>query len=286
MGLHELDLLGIAENDNRRSLLQVKNPLKAEDSFMRSTLVPSLLKNLLHNISHGNKEIELFEMARVFINEMPNSLPTEKDYLAAVYYREKNGSLYRDDTLDFYNVKGAVEAIFNDLKIYDYSFVRSSEPFLHPGQSSDIFLMDNKIGYIGAISPAIIDVLDIKANKPTVIALELDIDSIMPYTLQIVKYMPLPKYPFIERDTAVILDHSLEASNIIKWLKSYPSDLIEDIHIFDVYQGKNIPQGKKSIAFNIRYRTATRTLKDDEIDTLHSSVVEYILDKTNGKLRQ
>lgn len=286
MGLHELDLLGIAENDNRRNLLQVKNPLKAEDSFMRSTLVPSLLKNLLHNISHGNKEIELFEMSRVFISEMPNSLPTEKDYLAAVYYREKNGSLYKDDTLDFYNVKGAVEAIFDDLKIYGYSFVRSSEPFLHPGQSSDIFLMDNKIGYIGAISPALIDVLDIKANKPTVIALELDIDSIMPYTLQIVKYIPLPKYPFIERDTAVILDHSLEASNIIKWLKSYPSDLIEDIHIFDVYQGKNIPQGKKSIAFNIRYRTANRTLKDDEIDTLHSSVVEYILDKTNGKLRQ
>ena len=107
----------------------------------------------------------------------------------------------------------------------------------------------------------------------------------MPYTSQIVKYIPLPKYPFIERDTAVILDDSLEASNIMKWLKAYPSDLIEDIRIFDVYQGKNIPQGKKSIAFNIRYRTTNRTLKDDEIDTLHSSVVEYILDKTGGKLR-
>lgn len=286
MGLHELDLLGIAENDNRRNLLQVKNPLRAEDSFMRSTLVPSLIKNLVHNISHGNKEIELFEMARVFINEMPNSLPTEKDHLAAIYYRERNGSLYKDDILDFYKVKGSVEAIFNDLKIHGHSFVRSSEPFLHPGQSADIFLMGNKIGYLGAISPAIIDVLDIKANKPAVIALELDIDSIMPYTLQVVKYMPLPKYPFIERDTAVILAQSLEASNIINWLKAYSSELIEDIHIFDVYQGKNIPQGKKSVAFNIRYRAANRTLKDDEIDALHSAVVKYILDKTDGQLRQ
>ncbi|HCL81465.1 MAG TPA: hypothetical protein DHW81_04320 [Nitrospiraceae bacterium] len=172
------------------------------------------------------------------------------------------------------------------MKIYDYSFIRSSEPFLHSGQSADIFIMDEKVGYVGSVSPAVIDVLDIKAHKPAVVVMELDIDKLMPYTMQVVKYRALPKYPHVERDTALVVDSSIEASAIVAWLKSYASDMIEDIHIFDVYQGKNIPEGKKSIAFNVRYRAAGRTLKDEEVDALHKSLVDYILDKTNGQLRQ
>ncbi|MEW6739261.1 MAG: phenylalanine--tRNA ligase subunit beta [Nitrospirota bacterium] len=288
-GMQDIDLLGIGEDDERRNLVQIKNPLKIEESFMRTTLMPAFIKDLIHNVSHGNRELRLFEIARVFIKSSQveeSGLPEEREHLAALYYKEKSKALYRDDTPDFYIVKGVIEAILNDLKIYDYSFVRSSEPFLHPGQSADIFIMDTKIGYVGALSPAIVDSLDIKAHKPSVIVMEIDIDSIIPYAMQVVKYRPLPRYPYIERDTAIIVDSLLEAAMLMKWLKSYPSDLIEDIYVFDVYQGKNIPEGKKSIAFNVRYRASDRTLKDDEIDTLHKSLVDYILDKSKGQLRQ
>lgn len=307
MGLQDIDLLGIGEDDERINLVQIKNPLKIEESFMRTTLIPSFIKNLMHNLSHGNRELRLFEIARVFIKSSDelqvasnklkeekgsslvtchSSLPVEREQLAALYYKEKTKTLYRDDTPDFYIVKGVIEAILNDLNIYDYSFVRSSEPFLHLGQSADIFIMGTKIGYVGALSPAIVDSLDIKAYKPSVIVMEIDIDSIIPYAMQAIKYRSLPRYPYIERDTAIVVDASLEASMLMKWLKSYPSDIIEDVYIFDVYQGKNIPEGKKSIAFNVRYRASDRTLKDDEIDTLHGSLVDYILDKTKGQLRQ
>ncbi|WP_333653940.1 phenylalanine--tRNA ligase subunit beta [Dissulfurispira sp.] len=289
MGLQDIDLLGIGEDDERRNLVQIKNPLKIEESFMRTTLMPAFIKDLIHNVSHGNRELRLFEIARVFIKSSQveeSGLPEEREHLAALYYKERSKALYRDDTPDFYIVKGVIEAILNDLKIYDYSFVRSSEPFLHPGQSADIFIMDSKIGYVGALSPAIVDSLDIKAHKPSVIVMEIDIDSIIPYAMQVVKYRALPRYPYIERDTAIIVDSLFEAAMLMKWLKSYPSDLIEDIYVFDVYQGKNIPEGKKSIAFNVRYRASDRTLKDDEIDTLHNSLVNYILDKTKGQLRQ
>lgn len=295
MGLQDIDLLGIGEDDERRNLVQIKNPLKIEESFMRTTLMPAFIKNLLHNLSHGNRELRLFEIARVFIKSIQHSavssqveesgLPEEREHLAALYYKEKSKALYRDDTPDFYIVKGVIEAILNDFKIYDYSFVRSSEPFLHPGQSADIFIIDSKIGYVGALSPAIVDSLDIKAHKPSVIVMEIDIDSIIPYAMQVVKYRPLPRYPYIERDTAIIVDSLLEAAMLMKWLKSYPSDIIDDVYIFDVYQGKNIPEGMKSIAFNVRYRALDRTLKDDEIDALHKSLVDYILDKTKGQLR-
>jgi phenylalanyl-tRNA synthetase beta chain len=214
----------------------------------------------------------------------------EREHLGAIYYKEKDKTLYRDDTPDFYVVKGVIEAILNDLKIYDYSFARSSdkssEPFLHPGQSADIFIMDTKIGYVGALSPAIVDSLDIKAHKPSIIVMEIDIDSIVPYAMQVVKYRPLTRYPYIERDTAILVDEAMEVSEIMKLLKSYSSDLIEDVCIFDVYQGKNIAEGQKSIAFNVRYRALDRTLKDDEIDALHGSLIDYIIEKTKGQLRQ
>lgn len=310
MGLHDIDMLGIDEKDERRDLIQIKNPIRTEDSFMRTTLIPSMIKNLTYNVARGNRELRLFETAKVFIKSSQQSavgsqqlnpplppftkgghggiteLPDEREHLAALYYREKTKTLYRDDTHDFYIVKGVIEAILNDLKIYDYSFVRSSEPFLHSGQSADIFMMDVKVGYVGALSPEIIDVLDIKAHKPAVFVMELDIDMIMPSAMQVVKYRSLPKYPHVERDTALIVDSSLDASAIIAWLKSYASDMIEDIHIFDVYQGKNIPEGRKSIAFNVRYRSSDRTLRDEEIDSLHKSLVDFILDKTKGQLRK
>jgi phenylalanyl-tRNA synthetase beta chain len=298
MGLQDIDLLGIEKDDERRSLVQIKNPLKIEESFMRTTLIPAFIKNLVHNVSHGNRELRLFEIAKVFISsQLPvvsSQLPVEREHLAALYYKEKSKALYRDDTPDFYIVKGVIEAILNDLKIYDYSFVRSSETFLHPGQSADIYISSQlpvassqpiRIGYVGALSPAIVDSLDIKAHKPSVIVMEIDLDSIIPYALRETKYRPLPRYPYIERDTAIIVDSALEASSLMEWLKSYPSDLIEDVYIFDVYRGKNIPEGKKSIAFNVRYRASDRTLKDEEIDVLHNSLVNYILDKTKGQLR-
>jgi phenylalanyl-tRNA synthetase beta chain len=319
MDIKDIDIFGIKEDDERRKPVQIKNPLKTEESFMRTTLIPALIKNTIYNVAHGNRDLRLFEIARVFIKDSNesivtsnksdsskfkiqnsnqnsslvtrhSSLPLEREHLGAIYYKEKDKTLYRDDTPDFYVVKGVIEAILNDLKIYDYSFARSSdkssEPFLHPGQSADIFIMDTKIGYVGALSPAIVDSLDIKAHKPSIIVMEIDIDSIVPYAMQVVKYRPLTRYPYIERDTAILVDEAMEVSEIMKLLKSYSSDLIEDVCIFDVYQGKNIAEGQKSIAFNVRYRALDRTLKDDEIDALHGSLIDYIIEKTKGQLRQ
>jgi len=324
MDIQDIDMLGIKEDDERRSAVLIKNPLKTEESFMRTTLIPALISNTVYNVAHGNRELRLFEIARVFIkssdgsgatsNEQSeslkpsvfnsslvtchSSLPFEREHLAAVYYKEKTKTLYKDETPDFYIVKGVIEAILNDLKIYDYSFVKSSEPFLHSGQSADIYIRSQKteyriqtvefnlkIGYIGALSPAIVDSLEIKAHRPTIIVMELDIDRLMSYAMKTAQYKPLPLYPYIERDTAIIVDIVTEASVIMTLLKTYPSELIEDVYIFDVYQGSSIPQGKKSIAFNVRYRSADRTLTDDEIDVLHNSLVNHLLEKTKGQLR-
>ncbi len=285
MGTSELDFLTLPHDDARRNFVRIRNPLREEDSFMRTTLVPALIRNLLHNLAHGNRELRLFETAKSYISSGPNSLPIEKDSLAALYYGEKAKTLYREETPDFYVVKGVLDAILQGIGIMDHSYVRSNEPFLHPGRAADIVIGRQKIGFIGALSPSVVEALDIKAQKPSIIVIEMDLSRTISSSKREVVYRPLPKYPFVERDTAVVVNAGLQAAEIITYLKSYPSDLIEDISIFDVYQGANIGEGKKSVAFNVRYRSPDRTLTDEEVESLHQSLVEYIMDKTAGQLR-
>lgn len=310
MGFQDLDLLRINERDERREAIVIKNPLKIEDTLMRTTLLPGLIRNLRHNIFHGNRDLRLFEVAKIFIRSKDYDLPYEREHLAMLLYKERVKALYKDDTPVFYIVKGIIEAILNDLKISEYCFVRSKEPFLHPGQAADIYIVKSqeseirrqriegkrqienqdleaeiKIGYIGSLSPEILGELDLSIYKPSIVVAEIDLSRLMPHITKEMRYRPIPKYPFIERDTAIIVDATLQAETLLKLLKSYQSELIEDISIFDVYQGKNIPDDKKSIAFSVRYRSSDRTLTDDEVDSLHNDLVKYILRETKGELR-
>ncbi|MFA5353836.1 MAG: phenylalanine--tRNA ligase subunit beta [Thermodesulfovibrionales bacterium] len=279
----DLDRLNIT--DERRNAVEIKNPLRAEDSLMRTTLIPALLNVMAHNVSHGNRDMRMFELSRVFFAQ-DAPLPDERERFALISYREKEKALYRDDTPDFFVIKGVVEAVLRDLKISGFSVRRSTEPFLHPGQSADIFIADEKIGFIGVLSPLVVDSLEVKANKPSIVVAEIDLNKVFPYAQQLVKYTAIPRYPSVDRDLAILLDASLEVAGIMEELSSYHTDLIEDVQVFDVYQGKGIAEGKKSIAFHIRYRSPERTLRDEEVDSLHSSLVSYILEKTGGELRQ
>jgi phenylalanyl-tRNA synthetase beta chain len=285
MGEQDLDFLGFGADDERRRIVRIKNPLRAEDACMRTTLIPALIGNIVYNVSHDNRSFRLFETSRVFLSMEGSMLPEEKNHFAAVLYKEKIRSFYKDDTNDFFVVKGVIEALFGILKINSYSFVRSSEPFLHPGQSADILICGDKIGYVGVLSPVIIDRLDVKANGPSIIFAELDVDLMRTYSSPALKYHPLPRYPHSERDTALVIDEALESSEIVALLKSYNSDLIEDVTLFDVYKGKNIPEGKKSIAFSVRYRASDRTLKDEEVDALHNQIIGFVIERTKGQLR-
>ncbi|TAN41070.1 MAG: phenylalanine--tRNA ligase subunit beta [Nitrospirae bacterium] len=290
MSAQDLDTLSIGSDDIRRNTIAILNPIRTEDSDMRTTLIPAMLKNLMSNLAFGSKELRLFEISKTFIRVPDASLPEEKEHAAGVLYQERSKTLYTDETHVFYSVKGFIEAVLREMRIKNYSFIRSAEPFLHPGQSADIIIGSGaaavNAGFIGAAHPALVRNLGIKANKPSLVLFELNVDALSAASEGDLTYRPLPKFPFIERDTAVVVDNDLEASALASMLKEFKSDLIEDVSIFDVYTGTNIPEGKKSIAFNVRYRAADRTLKDEEADTLHNSLVEHILKKTKGQLRQ
>ncbi|MBI4822757.1 MAG: phenylalanine--tRNA ligase subunit beta [Nitrospirae bacterium] len=283
MNSQYLDTLNIPLDDIKQRAVKIKNPLRKEDSLLRTTLIPSLIENLIHNLSHGIRYVSMFEMSVVF-EDTAEALPHEPLHLSGIYYKEKTPSLWKDVAEDFYHVKGALESIFEELKIKGYSFLPSTEPFLHGGKSADVLLMNEKIGFIGALSPDVVEKLNIKP-KADLIVFELNMDKLFALVSETVSYEPIPRFPCIERDIALVVDDLLRAGDIEHLIKTYPSEFIEEVSVFDSYKGRNIPDGKKSLAFSIRYRAKDKTLKDEEVENIHQSLVNYLIQKTGGGLR-
>jgi phenylalanyl-tRNA synthetase beta chain len=284
MSLSSLNMISIPDADRRRNTIVIRNPLKQEESFLRTTLIPALIENFKYNMDRGIKEIRFFEISRVF-EDRGKSLPLEELRLGGIFYKEKTPSIWREDVQGFFITKGALESMFEELMINEYSFFPSSEPFLHKGQAADVHISGSYLGYLGVLGPDIVERLDLKKQKPEIVVFELNLDLLLASIPDSIKYSQIPKYPCVERDIAVVIDENISAAEIKEIIMAFPSGLIEDVSIFDFYKGSNIPEGKKSLAFNIIYRSKDKTLRDDEVEEFHNSLVDYILEKTGGELR-
>jgi len=284
MNPSDLDMLSIPCDDIRRKHLSVRNPLRREESLMRSTLLVSLLNNFVYNLSRGIRDIRLFELSKIFIDE-GGQLPREETRLAGIFYRESVPSIWKEDVPAFFVVKGGLQALFEEVNITEVSYIPSGEVFLHRGKSADIMLRESRIGFVGEIGLDVVERLNLKVNKPEIIVFELNVEMLFPFIPEKMTYRQIPRYPTVERDIAIILYDDVPSTEVMNSLKGYQSEFIETVEIFDYYKGKNIPQDKKSLAFRITYRSSDRTLTDDEVETIHRGLVKYILDKTGGELR-
>lgn len=279
-----LEILKLPDKDPRRRLITLKNPINTEEAHLRTFITPSLIQNLGYNLSRGNRDLRLFEVSRVFKNN-GETLPEEKHHIGAIYFSDKTKSLWKDETPDFYILKGVVESLMAEIRITDYSFKISEEPFLHPGKSCDLLVSGKKAGFIGSLHPEVIDKLSLKISRNEILVLEIDLDSLLLSVPEKPRYIPNPRFPGIERDIAVIVDDSVPAADLIEIIKAYKSALIRDVSIFDFYKGKNIPENKKSIAVSIKYMAEDRTLTDSEIENIHGRLTAFIIENTNGAIR-
>ena len=288
MSASALDMIRIPESDRRRKGVFLNNPLSQEEGLLRTTLAPALIANLKYNLDRGLKDVRFFEISRVF-GDIGNTLPFEEGRLGGILYGEKVPSLWKEDASAFFIAKGSVESLFGELRISDYSYSRSSEPFLHKGRSADIFIAGSKVGYLGVLGPEVIEKLELKKQKPEIVLFELNIDALLGMIPDSARYIPLARYPSVERDIAIVVDETMPSADIMEIIRVFPSNLsnlIEEITIFDYFRGGNIPPGKKSLAFNIVYRSKDRTLTDEEVEKLHASLLDYLVDKTGGEIRR
>ncbi|PKL52517.1 MAG: phenylalanine--tRNA ligase subunit beta [Nitrospira bacterium HGW-Nitrospira-1] len=284
MNSDDLDLLSIPKDDRRRRFVTLRNPLRQEDSLMRTTLAPSLINNFLYNLARGARKIAFYELSRVFIDE-GSRLPGEELRLAGIFFRENSPAVWQEQVPSFFIVKGALQALFEEMKAGEYTLIPSDEVFLHKGKSADIICKEQKIGFIGEISPHIIERLNLKIKKPEIVIFELSVDILLSLIEDRPVYAQIPKYPSIERDIALVVDDLITSGEILGLLRGYNSPVIESIELFDYYKGKNIPMDKKSLGFRIVYRSKDRTLTDSEVESVHGDLVAYILKKTAGELR-
>lgn len=284
MNPSDLDLLSIPEADARRKTIEIRNPLRREDSLMRTMLVPSLLNNFLYNFSRGARDIRLFEISRVFIDS-GGQLPVEELKLGGILYRENLPSLWMENAGSFYLAKGAVQALSEELKIGAVAFKPSSEVFLHPGKSADIFIKGAKAGFIGELGPEVVARLDLKISKPEIVVFEIALDLLLKAAPEKLVYSEIPKHPPIQRDVAIILQRDINSEEVMDRILEYKSQYLEKAEIFDCYMGKNIPKDKKSLGFRLTYRAVDRTLTDNEVEPVHERLVKHILEKTGGQLR-
>jgi len=284
MSPSSLDMIHIPRTDRRRHTIHIRNPLRQEESLLRTTLIPALLGTFKYNYDRGQRDVRFFEISRVF-QDAGELLPLEGLRLGGLYYKENIPSLWGENVSGFFITKGAIESMFGEFKIEDIAFSPSSEPFLHRGRSADIYSGGASPGYIGVIGPDVAEKLDLKKQGPEIVVFEINLDLFCGLIPESLHYIPIPKYPSVERDIAVVVDETIPAAEIQAMIKTFASELIEAVSVFDVYRGKHIPDGKKSLAFNIVYRSHDRTLRDDEVDLIHTSIVEVVLQKTGGQLR-
>lgn len=279
-----LDTLNISREDDRRRTVYLLNPLRKEAPSLRTFLIPSLIENLVHNLNQGVRDIKIFEVARVFIDS-GGKQPHEEPHVGGIYLYQHGQRLWEDRVEVFYILKGIIEKILISNMVSLGRFTPSKEPFLHPGKSADIHIGDRRIGYAGTISPDVKNALGLGQIKPEIGVFELDLQGLTAAARRSPAYRALPRFPYIQRDISLLVDREIASEEILALIRSFPSGLIEDSWIFDLYEGKGIPEGKRSLGFTIRYRAADRTLTDEEVDRLHQEMVDYVIEKTGGQLR-
>ena len=267
------DKIGIPKQDRLRNSVTISNPLGEDTSIMRTTALPSMLDTLARNYNNRNGAVALFELASEYYPVEGQELPDEKTKLIA--------GLYGDDC-DFLTAKGMVEQLLDTLFISNYEFEASSNEYAyHPGRCAHIMIDDTVIGVIGEIHPKVAENYGINER---ILCFTLDVDSLFAHTQTDATYTPLPKFPAVTRDLALICDETIPVRILEKAITKGAGNLLETIQLFDVYQGEQIEGGKKSVAFNIVLRSAENTLAEEQVNSTMKKVMKE-LEKVGANLR-
>lgn len=267
------DKIGMPKQDRLRNSVTISNPLGEDTSIMRTTALPSMLDTLARNYNNRNGAVALFELASEYYPVEGQELPDEKTKLIA--------GLYGDD-YDFFTAKGMVEQLLDTLFISNYEFEASSNEYAyHPGRCAHIMIDDTVIGVIGEIHPKVAENYGINER---ILCFTLDVDSLFAHTQTDATYTPLPKFPAVTRDLALICDETIPVRILEKAITKGAGNLLETIQLFDVYQGEQIESGKKSVAFNIVLRSAENTLAEEQVNSTMKKVMKE-LEKVGANLR-
>lgn len=266
------DKLNLSKDSLERNTINIKNPLGEDYSVMRTTMVPSMLDSLCRNYSYSNEDVCIFEIGKTYHKNENEDIKENNILTIGMYGKDK----------DYFSIKGVIESLFEVLGI-SFMLEREIKNFYHPGKSARIVLGKNILGKFGSIHPCVLENYNIDIE---LFVGELDLDKIFELYKWNKKYKEIPKYPSVSFDLSLVIDEHMLAQDIEKIIKSKSGNILERIEIFDVYKGPQIPEGKKSISFNIIFRDKSKTLTDKDINEVIKKILEDLKNKLEVEIRK
>lgn len=278
------DKINLPADSRLRNAVVVSNPLGADYSIMRTTTLPDMLTVLARNYNRRIEEARLFELSYTYSGNEPrvsqvsgideSGLPVETETLTLGMYGKA----------DFFDLKGIVESLLAQLRITGYEFVRETEnPTFHPGRTAALLINGEKAGLIGEVHPDVLEKFEISVKA---YAGTIEVEKLIKNAGKTSQYKPLPKFPAVTRDIAMLVKDGVLVKQIEDIIKQRSGKILEDIKLFDVYKGKQVPEGMKSIAYSVTFRAEDRTLTDEDVNKVMHKILEGLKANLDAQLRE
>jgi phenylalanyl-tRNA synthetase beta chain len=284
-GRDRLNDLGFPPGSERGDPVVLQNPLSEMQSVLRTTLLCSLLDTVSRNLHRKNRDLRLFELRRVFFPSEKSLLPAERKMLAGIlsgsrYSRQWNQP---QESVDLFDLKGVLEVLASAFGVPSFSLGPPTEKFcLHPGYSGDILINTTKIGVAGKCHPDILDSFDISED---VYLFEMDFSPFVKTLSKKTTYRPFVRNPSVQRDIALVLNKNVSYSDVMHRMRALVDRRVMGTELFDLYQGPQLSEGKKSMAFRITYQDPDKTLTDEEVNELQEELLRQLLPDLGAQLR-
>ena len=282
-----VDKMMLKADDCRRNVIKLMNPISDEFGVMRTTMLPSLLNTAAYNLARQAESVKIFEVGRVYL---PKALPLtehpeERRVIGAVMSGRRSELNWTSgkDSVDFYDMKGVVEGLLEKMQLAEYELAACEETYMHPGKSCVVKAGGKAIGYFGCLHPTAAANFDVPEET---YVLELELAPLAESALRVPQYAHLAKFPGTSRDIAVVVPKEVTVQELEGVLRANAGELLQGIRVFDVYTGKQVTEGCKSVAFNLTFQAEDRTLTDGEIDPIIKDVVAKVAEAYAAQLRK
>ena len=267
------DKIRMPKDSSLRNSLKILNPLGEDTSIMRTTILPSMLEIIARNHSYRNKSARLYELGKIYLPR-EDGLADEPKYLSLGAY---------GDGVDFFSFKGSIETLLHELRITDVKYVACTDnDSYHPGRCAKVYAGETYLGVFGQIHPLVAANYGMDTEFYTA---ELSFDAMYEKRGDIPVYQPLPKFPAVTRDIAVVCDEAVTVGALEESIRRGAKGLLKDVSLFDIYRGPGVASGKKSVAFNLVLRADDRSLTGEEADEDVQSILAALKADHNAVLR-
>lgn len=264
--------------------IRLSMPMSEERSILRLSIVPQLLEVLKYNGARQNDSVGIYETGAVFLANSGEELPEEREHLAAAVTGIWHNHSWQGEKkpVDFYVLKGVLEGMFAKLGLTDkVNYLQATINGLHPGRTAEVMLNGEKVGFIGQVHPSVQKKLDLKDTY----VFELSLKSVLDAAIEALHYEAIPRFPSITRDIALVVDKEKSAGDLKSIIVEAGGRVLKEVNVFDLYEGDRMEEGKKSIAFSLKYVDPERTLTDEDITKTHEKVLHALQEKAEAVLR-